>query len=97
MPWVRPYTRADGTQVRGHSRWAPGARREMSLLAMFVAAVAVLGNGTPGPGTDSGADRLPRPKSTTVYPIRFPGTRSMPAPRPKPTVSYPIRWDRSSR
>ncbi|MBD9724189.1 hypothetical protein [Streptomyces caniscabiei] len=35
MPIARPYVRSDGTPVRGHSRWAPGARREVTLFAAF--------------------------------------------------------------
>jgi hypothetical protein len=43
MPLVRPYVRSDGTPVRGHFRWAPGARREMTIFAVF--GLAVLGFG----------------------------------------------------
>ena len=30
---VREYERADGTKVRAHSRWHPGARRELAIIA----------------------------------------------------------------
>ncbi len=41
MPWVRSYVRSDGRRVRGHSWWAPGARRELMILAE--AALAAVG------------------------------------------------------
>ena len=43
MVWIDKYQRADGTVVRAHSRWAQGACREMTVLA--VGAVAVVGMG----------------------------------------------------
>ncbi|MEU0032056.1 hypothetical protein [Streptomyces sp. NPDC006335] len=94
MVQVREYERADGTTVRAHSRWHPGARRELTIFAVF--ALTVLGFGSSGggsTGTGSG-ERLPRPQQTGVYPVHFPGW-DKPVPRPTPTVSYPIRWDRS--
>lgn len=96
MVQVRGYERADGTKVRAHSRWYPGARRELTILA--VVALAVVGFGDSGgsaggAGTGAG-ERLPRPQQTGVYPVHFPGWEK-PAPRPTPTVSYPIPWDRS--
>lgn len=93
MPWVNGYIRGDGTRVRGYSRWAAGARREMSTLVLFGVAVAVIGS---APSSSGGKGELPRP-SSTVYPVKFPGWNKAPAPRPRPTVSYPIPWDRSSR
>ena len=86
MPWVRDYVRADGTPVRGHSRWAQGARREMTIFAGFALAVVVLGNGNASTGSGEAA---PRPQSTVQYPIRF---DNAPPPRivqPRATVSYP--------
>ncbi|MFE7332891.1 hypothetical protein ACFU8W_50465 [Streptomyces sp. NPDC057565] len=80
--------------MRGYSRWAAGARREMSTLVLFGLAVAVIGN-APNSNT-GGKSELPRP-SSTVYPVKFPGWNKTPVPRPRPTVSYPIPWDRSSR
>lgn len=93
MPWVNDYIRWDSTKVRGYSRWAAGARREMSALVLFGVAVAVIGS---APNSAGGKSDLPRPAST-VYPVKFPGWNKAPAPRPQPTVSYPIPWDRSSR
>lgn len=89
MPWVRDYVRSDGTPVRGYSRWAPGARREMGILAIVALAVVGIGDTGTGPGSGIG----PRPQSTVQYPIRFdtPATRT---PHPRPTVSYPIPWVR---
>ncbi|AEY94377.1 hypothetical protein SHJG_p262 (plasmid) [Streptomyces hygroscopicus subsp. jinggangensis 5008] len=93
---VREYERADGTNVRAHSRWHPGARRELTIFAVI--ALAVVGFGSSGGSADgAGAgERLPRPQRTGVYPVHFPGW-DKPAPRPTPTVSYPIHfpgWDK---
>ncbi|MFE7243723.1 hypothetical protein [Streptomyces sp. NPDC057580] len=93
MVHVDEYERADGTRVKAHSRWAAGARREMTILAVIT--LMVLGVGSTGSGSDSsGSGKSPRPRSTVVYPIKFPGQNTKPASRPTPTVSYPIRWDR---
>jgi hypothetical protein len=88
MPWVRPYVRSDGTPVRGHSRWAPGARHEMTIFAVIALAVVGIGNGN----ASTGSGTTPRPQPTVSYPIQF---DDAPAPRvqkPQPTVSYPIRF-----
>jgi hypothetical protein len=93
---VSGYERADGTKVRPHSRWAPGARGEMFKAALFALAVLAIGGGA-GTAATSGGDgsgELPKPGSTVVYPVVFPDW-DQPAPRPTPTVSYPIPWDRS--
>lgn len=90
MPWVRPYVRSDGTPVRGHSRWAPGARREMTIFGAVALAVVALGNGgSTGPGEEA-----PRPQPTTQYPVRFDDVPPVRVQKPQPTVSYPIRWER---
>ncbi|MGW1305722.1 hypothetical protein ACWD5R_39460 [Streptomyces sp. NPDC002514] len=81
--------RADGTPVRAHSRWAAGARREMTILGFVVLAVVGLGNGN----IVAGGGQVPRPQPTVKYPIRFdtaPAPRVQ--PRPQPTVSYPIKF-----
>ncbi|HEY8986399.1 MAG TPA: hypothetical protein VIU15_43355 [Streptomyces sp.] len=94
MPFVRPYVRSDGTPVRGHTRWAPGARREMTIFAVFGLAVLGFGNTSTADGTKS---QLPAPSVT--YPIRFDHTTND-APQaalPHPTVSYPIRFETPSR
>lgn len=90
MPWVRPYVRSDGTPVRGHSRWAPGARRETMIFSVVALAVVGLGNSN----ISTGDGRTPRPQTTVQYPIRFEGAPTKRAPQPRPTVSYPIRWQR---
>jgi hypothetical protein len=90
MPWVRPYVRSDGTPVRGHSRWAPGAKRETMIFA--VVALAVVGLGNSSISTREGS--TPRPQTTVHYPIRFDHAPAARAPQPRPTVSYPIRWER---
>ena len=92
---VGEYERADGTKVRAHSRWHPGARQELTIFAVISLVVVGFGSSSGGSagGTGSG-ERLPRPQQTGVYPVHFPGW-DKPVPRPTPTVSYPIRWDRS--
>lgn len=89
MPWVRPYVRSDGTPVRGHSRWAPGARREMTILAVVALAVVGMGSG----GASTGGGTTPQPQSTVRYPIKF-STSTTVKKQPQPTVSYPIPWER---
>lgn len=90
MPWVNPYVRKDGTPVRGYSRWAPGARREMAILAVVGLMAVGIGNGNVTVGTGNGTG--PRPQSTVHYPITFDTERTMKVKRPQPTVSYPIRF-----
>lgn len=93
MPFVRPYVRSDGTPVRGHSRWAPGARREMTIFALF--GLAVLGFGHISPTNASNTE--PRPSAT--YPIRFDhhADRTSRSAMPRPTASYPIKFDTPER
>lgn len=90
MPFVRPYVRSDGTPVRGHSRWAPGARREMTIVAIFGLAVLGFGNGQTGTGSNS-----PQPHPSVTYPIRLEhSTDGAPSTAvPRPTVSYPVRFE----
>ena len=88
MPWVRPYVRSDGTPVRGHSRWAPGAKRETMVFGLVALAVVGLGNSN----VSAGAEGAPQPHPTVQYPIQFDSAPA--APEPRPTVSYPIRWER---
>jgi hypothetical protein len=90
VPFVRSYVRSDGTQVRGHYRWAPGARREVMIFSVVALAVVGLGNGN----VSAGGGGTPRPQPTVSYPIRFDNAPAKPAPKPRPTVSYPIRWER---
>jgi hypothetical protein len=87
LPWVRGYVRSDGTPVRGYSRWASGARREMGILAGVALAVVVLGNSGAASGSGTG------PQPTVRYPIKF-DTPTSKVTRPQPTVSYPIPWVR---
>ncbi|MEU5335673.1 hypothetical protein AB0G51_20450 [Streptomyces asoensis] len=89
MPFVRSYVRSDGTLVRGHSRWAPGARREMTIITAFGLAVLGYANAHTANGSDS-----TQPTPSVTYPIRFDHADSKPrAAVPSPTVSYPIRFD----
>ncbi|GAA3280210.1 hypothetical protein ACFXB4_24060 [Streptomyces lavendulae] len=93
MPWINGYVRSDGTPVKGHVRLPAGARRETTLLGLFVIGGLILGNGTTtagaGTGTGTGTE-LPRPQPTVVYPIKWPAWEKQTQPRPTPTVSYPI-------
>ena len=84
MPFVRSYVRSDGTSVRGHTRWAPGARREMTIIAVF--GLAVLGFGTP---PTQGVTDSPVPTPSVSYPIRF-DTPTLHKATPAPSVSYPV-------
>ena len=84
MPFVRPYVRSDGTSVRGHTRWAPGARREMPIVAVFGLAVLGFGNPSTQDVTDS-----PAPTPSVSYPIHF-DTPTPPKAMPTPSVSYPV-------
>ncbi|APU41222.1 MULTISPECIES: hypothetical protein [unclassified Streptomyces] len=95
MPWIKDYVRSDGTPVKGYFRLPAGARRETTLLGLFVAGAFVLGNGGTtagaGPGTGTGTgEELPRPRSTVVYPIKWPAWEKQAQPHPTPAVSYPI-------
>jgi hypothetical protein len=88
---IEEYVKADGTVVGRHTRLPAGARRETAILGVVVAGVFVFGSGTTttATGAQQGQERLPRPRATTVYPIKWPGW-DKPAVRPTPTVSYPI-------
>ena len=90
MPFVRPYMRSDGTPVRGHTRWAPGARRELTIFAF--AALVVLGYGG---SADAGDTSVTRPRPQVSYPVRYDGGGAGEQGRalPSPTVSYPIRFN----
>ncbi|GGV81342.1 hypothetical protein FHS32_006059 [Streptomyces albaduncus] len=95
MPFVRPYVRSDGTPVRGHSRWAPGARRQLTIFALVAVAAVGLGNSN----TQAGETSAPRPKPgegpAATHPIRLDRSADRAAPRmtvPRPTVSYPIEF-----
>ena len=92
MPFIRAYTKADGTVIREHSRLPAGARRQTSIAFWIVAAVVVFANsGTAATGSP-GVDRLPTPRSSTAsYPNKGPGA-DRPAPRSTPPVKYPIKW-----
>lgn len=95
MPIVRPYVRSDGRPVRGHLRWAPGARRELTVFASIAVAVVGFGhsNGTAG-GTTSPAWK-PGEGPAATSPLRFDQSSGRAAPGrsvPRPTVSYPIEF-----
>lgn len=91
MPFVRPYVRSDGTPVRGHTRLAPGARRELTIFAF--AALVVLGYGH---STDAGTTSGTRPRPQVSYPVRYDRavTGEQGRALPSPTVSYPIDFSR---
>ena len=88
MPWVWPYVRSDGTPVRGHSRWAPGARREMTIFAVVALCAVGLGNSNASAGNGT----KPQPQPTVHYPIKFADVPALRVHKPQPTVSYPIRF-----
>ncbi|MFF1379042.1 hypothetical protein [Streptomyces sp. NPDC058308] len=90
MPWVEEHERG-GTKVRRYFRWAPGAKRDLSILVVLGLAAVGYG-GTAGSAGGDGSGSAPRPTSTATYPVHFEGWDD-PAPAPRPTVSYPIRFD----
>lgn len=93
MPWVEEHVRG-GRKVRRYFRWAPGARRDLAILALLgLAAAGYSSSGTGTGAQDSGSGTRPRPASTAMYPVHFPGWEN-PKPAPRPTVSYPIPFDR---
>ena len=72
------------------SRWAPGARREVTLFVAIGFAVLVIGNASTATEGDGKS-----PDSSVTYPIRFENSTSG-APQtaaPRPTVSYPVKLD----
>ncbi|MFI8194385.1 hypothetical protein ACIF8T_37635 [Streptomyces sp. NPDC085946] len=96
MPFVRPYVRSDGTPVRGHFRWAPGARRELTVFALIAVAVVGFGNGNGGAGGTTGPRSKPGEGPAVTSPLRFDQSAGRAKPRmrmPRPTVSYPIKFD----
>ncbi len=90
MPFVRGYVRSDGTPVRAHFRWAPGARQQMTIFAVVALVVVSYGHSN----TEAQDGKSPRPASTVTYPIHFNRTPDVPrkAAQPRPTVSYPIKF-----
>jgi hypothetical protein len=61
VPRIAQYTKKDGTEVRAHDRWAPGARTQLASLIVVGMVVVGAGNGQVkiekvGSG-ESGADR----------------------------------------
>lgn len=87
MPWVEGHERG-GTKVRWYFRWAPGARRDVSILVVLGIAMAGYGGRRGAAGSDS-----PEPAPTATYPVRFEGWDDA-KPAPQPTVTYPVRFDR---
>ncbi|MEU2771440.1 hypothetical protein ABZ646_00595 [Streptomyces sp. NPDC007162] len=79
--------------MRGHTRWAPGARRELTIFAF--AALVVLGYGN---SADAGDASGTRPQPQVSYPIRYDRAATGEQGRavPSPTVSYPIRFHTST-
>ncbi|MET9483523.1 hypothetical protein [Streptomyces sp. NPDC006638] len=95
MPYIARFVKADGTVVRGHYRWAAGARHEMAILAVAVAAIAVIGNGNVS--SKGGQGHTPRPQKTGSYPITFADKGRAVKPRPQKSVTYPIRFPKVER
>ncbi|MFD7015767.1 hypothetical protein [Streptomyces sp. NPDC059928] len=98
---VRPYVKADGTEVRGHIRRLPDlAGPTGGGLLLAVAVVLIVGFGghakpdaVPGSGAFPGAGSSYKPESATVYPIKWPaGDKQQDAQKPRPGATYPIPW-----
>lgn len=90
MPYIEKYVKSDGTVVRGHYRWAEGARREMAIVTVVALAAVAFGHNGGQAAQDSG----PR-KSRGQDPVVFSesGGRAPRGAEPRPTVSYPIKFD----
>lgn len=95
MPYIQAYKRADGTYVRGHYRWAAGARHEMALLAVTAMMIVGIGNGTTS--TATGGQQSPRSQKPATYPIRFTDSGQAVKPQPQKPVTYPIRFSKVER
>lgn len=95
MPYIRDYQRADGTHVRGHYRWAAGARHEMALLTVTAMLIVGIGNGSTSAAT--GGQQAPRSQKPTTYPIRFNDSGQGVESRPEKPVTYPIRFPKVDR
>lgn len=96
MPLVSSYVRSDGTPVRAHSRWAPGARREVMILVWVAVVVVGLGHGNGEAGGDPGPRTEPMQGPAAVHPVPFDQSAGRSAARmaePRPTVSYPVEFD----
>lgn len=100
MPFVRSYVRSDGTPVRGHFRWAPGARRELTIFVLVAVAVVGFGNSNGQAGDAAGSRSKPGEGPAVAYPLRFdqsPGQAAARMSVPRPTVSYPVKFDAPAR
>lgn len=94
MPFIKGYTKQDGTAVRAHWRAPAGTNRETALAVGIVAAVFIFGQSGKSTGGGAADERLPAPRSSSpvTYPIKWPGSDKPPTSRPASTVTYPIRW-----
>lgn len=54
MVAVSGYEKENGTKVRAHNRDAPGARKQLGVLAAAVLAVFTMSQAGQAPGTDTG-------------------------------------------
>ncbi|OEV10901.1 hypothetical protein [Streptomyces nanshensis] len=95
MPYIEDYVRADGTRVRGHYRWAAGARHEMALFA--VAAMTIIGIGNGATSTAADSQQPQRPEKTATYPIRFSDSGQAVKPQSQKPATYPIRFPKAER
>ncbi|MFJ3767465.1 hypothetical protein ACIPQJ_08720 [Streptomyces sp. NPDC090082] len=96
MPFIKGYTKRDGTPVRPHWRAPAGTNRETAWAVGIVAAVFIFGGSGTSPSGGPGTERSPAPRSSSAvtYPVKWPGwekTAARKSPAPTPTVSYPIR------
>ncbi|WP_431031760.1 hypothetical protein ACQYWQ_00060 [Streptomyces sp. P6-2-1] len=90
MVKVREYWRG-GTKVRAHTRLPPGARKQLTIALVAVAAVFVFSH--TGPATEASEPRRPSTNRSTPPPAPARG-KEEPRPGPSWTVTYPIPWDR---
>ncbi|GHB71301.1 hypothetical protein GCM10010331_68960 [Streptomyces xanthochromogenes] len=101
---MRPYVKADGTEVRGHVRRLPDlAGTAGGGLLLLVAVLLIVGFGThtgpdtavPGAGASSGAGSSHGSEQAAVYPIKWPAWDKLQqeAQKPQRAVTYPVPWD----
>ncbi|WP_231500453.1 hypothetical protein, partial [Saccharothrix sp. NRRL B-16314] len=69
MPFIKGYTKQDGTVVSAHWRAPAGTSKQTALAIGIVAVVFVFGGSGTSTGGAAGAERLPapRPSSRVTY------------------------------
>ncbi|GGY72116.1 hypothetical protein GCM10010326_77890 [Streptomyces xanthochromogenes] len=99
---MRPYVKADGTEVRGHVRRLPDlAGTAGGGLLLLVAVILIISFGThgspgtaaPASGASPGAGSPHKTEGSAVYPIKWPAWDKLQqeaAERTQQSVTYPV-------